>query len=108
MPRSKRSAHFQEANPNEIQDVIVAMNQANLKYLSTVASLIEPAFDLATVLPEHGRLLVTLIEAEWAARLEASAGRQVDQARRLPGDEHRVGVTAQARDTCHQHLRVRM
>jgi hypothetical protein len=34
IPRSKLSAHAQEANPKEIQDVIVAMSQANLKYVS--------------------------------------------------------------------------
>lgn len=50
----------------------------------------EPAFDLAPILVEHGRLLVTFLKAEWAARFEATARWQVDQAGRLTCDEHRV------------------
>lgn len=34
MPRSRLSAHCQEANPNESQDVTVAMNQATLRKVS--------------------------------------------------------------------------
>src|SRR5262245_59909933 len=69
---------------------------------------IQPAFHLAAIIAKHGWFFITFVKTEWAARLETTARWEGDQTWRLTGDEHRVRITAQARDARHQHLRVWM
>src|SRR5512134_4034504 len=84
--------------------IFISFNSVSMPF----SSFIQPAFDLAIILAEHRWFLIALIKSKWTTRFKATAGWQIDQTGRLAGDEHRVRVTAQARNACHQHLGIRM